>query len=47
MEVAGFHFSGQTRHCIVVVSLRNDTINHRPSPTFCYDHTTNEFIERL
>lgn len=46
-EVAGFHFSGQTKHCLVIVSLRNDIINHRPSPTFCYGHKTNEFIERL
>ena len=46
-NIAGFHFSAQTKHCLVIVNLRNDIINHRPSPTFCYDRKTNEFIERL
>lgn len=46
-NLAGFLFTGQTRTCIVIVSLRTDVINHNPDPAFCYDKSTNKFVERL
>lgn len=46
-KLAGFLFTGQRYTCIVIVSLRTDVISHAPDPAFCYDKTTNEFVERL
>ncbi|GGB72760.1 hypothetical protein GCM10010833_29930 [Blastomonas aquatica] len=46
-ETAGFYFEGQTKHCIVIVVLRRGVLIHRPSPAFCYDKTTNKFLDRL
>ena len=46
-ETAGFYFEGQTKRCIVIVVLRSDVLIHRPSPAFCYNKATNEFVGRL
>lgn len=46
-NLAGFLFTGQTRTCIVIVTLRGDVINDKPAPAFCYDKSTNKFVERL
>ena len=46
-KTAGFLFSGQKCTCIVIVTLRTDVVSDAGNPAFCYDKSTNEFVERL